>query len=82
MLFRSYRMPGDVLGVELDLTSNRILALHVSSYVETPSDPVTMQVQFANLTDGTGHQAKTVLNAKAKEVTVTVENSGYRKTEK
>ena len=77
--FKDYRMPGDVLGVEMDLTSNRILAVHVNSYVDTPSDPLTMEVHFATMQDGTGHAAKTVLDVKAKEVKVVTENSGYRK---
>lgn len=77
--FRDYHLVGDVLAVEIDLTTNRILGLGVSTYLENPEDTVTLEVSFASLPDGTGYPAQIALEAKAKDLTVTVENSGYRK---
>jgi hypothetical protein len=41
---------------------------------------VLLDVGMGVLPDGTIYTARTVLDAKAKGLTVTVENTGYRKT--
>jgi hypothetical protein len=40
--FKDYEKPGDTLGAEVDLTHNSPLAITVSSYLEDPSDLITM----------------------------------------
>jgi hypothetical protein len=77
--FRDYLQPGDVLGIETDLVNNRLLGAHVSTFLDAPDDAVILDVTFAALDDGTTYQAKTTLDAKAKQVVVNVENAGYRK---
>jgi hypothetical protein len=78
--FGDYLKPGDTLGVEIDLSTNRLLGLRIETYLETPEDPVGLEVSFATLADGTGYPSRIVLEAKAKKMDVTVENSGYRRT--
>lgn len=78
-VFRDYRKPGDSLRIDLDLTANRILGMHVSSYLDERDDAIAFNVLMGVLEDGTMHPAKSTLEAKAKDVTVTVENSGYRR---
>jgi hypothetical protein len=77
--FRDYAKPGDVLTVEVDPASNRIIGLAVATYLDDAKDAVTLNVRFASLDDGTGYPANKVLVAKAKSLTVTVTNTGYRK---
>lgn len=77
--FRDYEKPGDNLGVEVDLTSNRPLGVKVSSYLDDAKDAVTLDVRMGQLNDGTTYPSDITLDAKAKELTVTVQNSGYRK---
>ena len=62
------------------MPTNRLLGMQVSSYLDSPEDAVVLNVEMGVLPDGTIYAAKTTLNAKAKEMTVTVENSGYRRT--
>ena len=78
--FKDYLKPGDVLGVEIELPTNRLLGANVSSYLDSPEDPVTLKATMSVLPDGTIYTARTVLDAKAQDLTVTVENSGYRRT--
>ncbi len=78
--FRDYEKPGDNLGVEVDLASNRPLGLKVSTYLEDSTDTVTLDVRMSQLNDGTTYAANVTLEAKAKKLKVTVKNSGYRKT--
>lgn len=78
--FRDYEKPGDNLGVELDLANNRPLGLKVSTYLDEAKDTVTLDVRMDQLNDGTTYPLNVTLDAKAKKLKVTVQNSGYRKT--
>jgi len=77
--FHDYQLPGDNLSVSLDTATNRPLNFGVATYLDDPKDAVTLAVTIGVLPDGTGYSEMTTLNAKAKELTVTVTNSGYRK---
>ncbi len=77
--FRDYEKPGDNLGVEVDLVNNRPLGVKVSTYLDDAKDVVTLEVSMGQLNDGTTYASKITLDAKAKNLTVTVQNSGYRK---
>jgi hypothetical protein len=73
-----YLKPGDRLSLEVDATANRLVALTVASYLDTPDDAVTLAVQFGTLPDGTIYNAQSTLDAKAKGVQVVIQNSGYQ----
>jgi len=77
--FRDYRFQGDKLDVEIDLGEKRLSSLHVSSPLGEARDPVTLEVRFGVLPDGTAYPSEGILDAKAKKLTVTVRNSEYRK---
>ncbi|MHC1767265.1 MAG: hypothetical protein AB9869_23795 [Verrucomicrobiia bacterium] len=47
--FKSYEKPGDNLGVEVDLTSNRPLGVKVATYLDDTSDAVTLDVRMGQL---------------------------------
>ena len=72
-----YIKPGDLLAVDLDTAANRLVGISVNTYLDTPDDAVTLNVGFATLPDGTNYTAQTTLDAKAKNVTVVVQKSGY-----
>jgi hypothetical protein len=55
------------------------VGLTVATYLDDPKDTVTLDVRFSSLQDGTGYPATEVLVAKAKNLSVNVTNSGYRK---
>ena len=77
--FRDYQLPGDVLGITLDLTSNRLLGINVATYLGQPSKPVTLDVRMGSLADGTTYAENIQLVAQADSLAVNVTNSGYRK---
>lgn len=80
--FKDYNVPGDQLGIDVDLVNNKLLGLQVTTMVEGGKEPVAFQAQYASLEDGTSYIAKTTLDAKEKGVTIVVENSGYKKAAK
>jgi hypothetical protein len=75
---KQYLKPGDSLTIDLDTAANRLLGLGVNSYIDKPEDAVTLAVQMATLPDGALYAAKTTLDAKAKNITVVITNSGHR----
>jgi hypothetical protein len=77
--FRDYQKPGDSLGIQIDLANNRVLGLTVSTYLNSPQEIVMLDMVMGQLTDGTIYASDTKLNAQAKDLTVTAQNSGYRK---
>jgi len=78
--FHNYEWPGDNLSVSLDTATNRPLNFGVATYIDDPKDPVVLAVTIGTLPDGTGYPDKVTLSAAAKKLTVTVTNSGYRKS--
>jgi hypothetical protein len=56
------------------------MGLTVATYLNDPKDAVTLDVRFSALQDGTGYPATEVLLANAKNLSVNVTNSGYRKS--
>ena len=77
--FADYAKPGDKLGLELDVADNRLLSLTVASYMAEAKDAVQLEGKFALLDNGATYPKQITLNAPAKNIVVTVENSGYRK---
>lgn len=77
--FKDYKVPGDKLSIEIDLSSNRPTKLSISSFLDSPSKPLTCDVQFGTLDDGTTYAEESTLNLEKQELKVVVENSGYRK---
>jgi hypothetical protein len=78
--FRDYQKPGDNLAVVINLANNVVAGIGVSSYLDSPTDVVTLDATMSQLNDGTIYTSDITLNAAAKNVTVTVQNTGYRKT--
>jgi hypothetical protein len=73
-----YQLPGDSLNIDLDPKAGRLVGLSVNTYLEKKDDAVTLVVQMANLPDGASYPAQTTLDAKAKNMTVVIQNGGHR----
>ena len=69
---------GDLLSAGLNALNNSIADVNVSTYVDEPKDVVTLAVTYSLLPDGTSYAGRSVLDAKSKNISVVVENSGHR----
>jgi hypothetical protein len=78
IVFNDYLLPKDSMYFDIDQGDNRILALGISTYLGKEKDAVTLEVGFDALPDDTSYQKTKVLVAKAKDIKVTITNSGYR----
>ena len=79
LVFTNYAQPNDKMILTFDTATRKISTLNIDTYMGEAKDKVTLQVQMASLPDGTNYPAQTILNAAAKELTVTTMNSSYRK---
>jgi hypothetical protein len=77
--FHDYQKPGDNLAIVINLANNVVAGLGVSSYLDSATDVVTLDAKMGQLNDGTIYTSDITLNGAAKNLTVTVQNSGYRK---
>lgn len=78
LTFRNYLKEGDAMNVDVEVPTNRLVGISVASHLDSAKDAIQLDVTMGLLPDGTIYTQKSVLNAPAKEVTVTVENSGHR----
>jgi hypothetical protein len=78
LVISQYLKPGDSLTIDMDPAAHKVLALGVNSYIDKQDEPVTLAVQMASLPDGAIYAGQTTLEAKAKNITVVIQNSGHR----
>jgi hypothetical protein len=79
LVFKNYAKDGDQMTVAFDTSTRKISTINVNTYMDNPKDAVTLAVQMASLPDGTNYAQQTVLNATAKQIQVTTNNSNYAK---
>jgi hypothetical protein len=79
LTFDNYEKNGDQLAILFNSQQKKISHLSVKTYMQQPSDAVTLDTTFASLADGTNYAEKTVLNMAAKKMVVTTTNSHYQK---
>jgi hypothetical protein len=77
-----YLQPGDALTIGLDPAAGKLLAVAVNTYLEKKEDTVTLDVKMNTLADGALYAAETKLDAKAKNITVVIQNTGHRPVQK
>jgi hypothetical protein len=78
LVISQYLLPGDTMTIDVDPATNKLLGLGVNSYLEKKEDAVTLAVQMTSLPDGALFAGQTKLDVKAKNITVVVQNSGFR----
>ena len=76
--FHDFVKPGDSMSLTLDTARYAIQDVSVKSYLDSQKDAVSLDVRYALLPDGVSYSARTLLNAPAKNIQVTVQNSDYR----
>jgi hypothetical protein len=79
--FPDYNEPGDLLSVSIDKVAQKIMAVDVTTSVE-PGDKVVFNIVYKDLPDGTQYEGSTILDAKAKDLKIVIENSGFKNASK
>ena len=76
--FPNYLLPGDLLAIQLDVVKKVLMQYDINTYIDTPSDAVTLNVTFQNLPDGTLYSGNITFNAPSQNLKIVVTNSGYK----
>ncbi len=71
--------PSDSLSLNLDQANLAIQKIEVKSYLDSQSDQIALNTNFATLNDGVNYAANSVLSAPAKNIQVVIQNSDYKK---
>ena len=79
LVIKSFVKPNDQVTMTISEQTKAPVSLQVNSYLNDPSDAVTINAQFAQLPDGTNHVATTLVNGQQKQLTVQTQNSNYQK---
>ncbi len=79
LVIKNYVKQGDSMTMTVSEQTHSPVSVQVNSYLNDPSDAVTINAQFAKLPDGTNHVASTLINGVSKQLTVNDQNSNYQK---
>ncbi|MBK9963769.1 MAG: hypothetical protein IPP07_02250 [Holophagales bacterium] len=74
-----YLKTGDSLVIDMNMADNTLASAAVASTMDSDGAPVALAVQFGKLDNGAVYESQTVLDAKGKDLKITIQNSGYRK---
>jgi hypothetical protein len=78
LVIKNYIKPGDSVTLVFNRQLKAIQSIQVASYLDGPSDAVTIAAQFAKLPDGTNHVTGTQIDGVSKQLTVVTQNSTYQ----
>jgi hypothetical protein len=76
--FPDYSQKGDMVSISLDKANKLLMGYSVSTFVEGPSDPVSLIITLKTLPDGTSYPAEITFNSTSKNVKIVLTNSGYK----
>jgi hypothetical protein len=75
----NYVKPGDSMTLLFDKEQKLVRNIKIATYMDGPSDAMNLSVQFDKVPDGTSHPATATIEGVSKQLTVTTQNSDYRK---
>jgi hypothetical protein len=78
LAIKNYSKPGDSLAMTINQRTHRLLKVQAKSYLIDPKDAVTIQVEFAELPDGTNHVATVEIGVVSRHLTVKLTNWSYQ----
>jgi hypothetical protein len=78
LVIKNYIKPNDSVTLVFNKQTKSIQSIRVSSYLNDPTDAVTIAAQFAKLPNGINHVTGTQINGASKQLTVVTQNSNYQ----
>ncbi len=79
LVIKDYLKAGDSLTLNVNAAANRIAGVTVATFTDSAKDAVGMKVGFGAFADGTVYPATINLDVKAQNLSVAIENTGYKK---
>lgn len=80
LVIKSFVKPNDQVTFTISEQTKAPVSVQINSYLNDPSDKVTISAQFAQLPDGTNHVTSMTINGEQKQLVINERNSNYQKT--
>jgi hypothetical protein len=78
LIIKNYIKPNDQVTLVFNKQLKAIQSIRVASYLDDPTDAVTIGAQFAKLPDGTNHVTGSQIKGASKQLSVVTQNSSYQ----
>jgi len=78
LIIKNYLKPNDSVTLVFNRQQKALESVNVSTYLNDPSDAVTVTVQYAELPSGVNHVASMQVNGVSKQLGVSIQNSNYQ----
>ncbi|HYX53606.1 MAG TPA: hypothetical protein VE783_09140 [Candidatus Limnocylindrales bacterium] len=78
LMIQNYLKPGDTVTLIFNRSQKMLQSLQISSYLNDPSDAVTIAAQFSRLANGPSHVSDVSVNGVKKQLLVQMQNSNYQ----
>jgi hypothetical protein len=79
MVISNYIKKGDNMTLVIDKAQKSLASISIASYIDDPSDPVNVSVQFGKIPGGPNHVTSETINGVKKELTIQIQNTNYQK---
>lgn len=79
IVIQGYLKQGDSVTIFFNKEQQAIQSLQISSYLDDPTDVVTISAQYGQLPDGPNHVSSMLVNGVSKQLTVEILNTNYQK---
>jgi hypothetical protein len=79
LVFKNYVKPGDSMTLSFESQIKKLQRVNVSTYLDDPTQPVTLDVEMQSLPDGTNYPAVEVLGLPASHLEIRIQNTNYQR---
>ena len=79
MVISNYIKKGDNMTLVIDKAEKSLASISVASYLDDPSDAVTVFVQFSKIPGGPNSVVAETINGVKKQLTIQIQNTNYQK---
>lgn len=78
LVIHDYLKPKDSMTLMFDKEQKQLVGMQVASYLNDPTDAVSLSVKMSQLPDGVRHVDSVVLDGVSKQINVAIQNSNYQ----
>ncbi len=79
VIINDYIKPGDQFRLSMNMATLQIQRIVIQTYFNTPQDPMTVDVRFSQLADGTVYPSISTISAPTKKVVITKSSANFSK---
>jgi hypothetical protein len=79
IIINDYIKPGDQFRISMNMATLQIQRIVIQTYFNTPEEPMSVDVRFSQLADGTVYPSISSINAPSKKVVITKTSTNFSK---